>query len=86
MLQAAGPEGERLRPCLVDVVDVQVQVHLLLLRPGRPLRREVIRGALDADDPFAVDDDAVPVEAGRGKIFTFPSRSGYARAVLPCSS
>jgi hypothetical protein len=40
---------------------MQVEVHLLLLRPARPFRRDVVGCALDAHDPLAVHRDAVPV-------------------------
>ena len=39
---------------------MQVEVNLLLLDAGRPLRRDVVRGVLDAEDPFPVDHDTVP--------------------------
>lgn len=46
---------------LLQVVHMQVDVHLLLLGAGRPIRWHVARGQLHAHDPFAVDHDAVPV-------------------------
>ena len=58
-LTAAERDGTLAR--IVDVIDVQVEVDLLLLAASRPLRRDVVRGVLDADDPFSVDHDAVPV-------------------------
>lgn len=47
--------------CGVDVIDMKIEVDLLLLAANWPLRRDVVRGVLDAHDPFIVDHDAVPV-------------------------
>ena len=60
-LQAAGAQRLGPRPGRADVVDVQVEVHLPLLRARGPLRPDVVRRVLHADDPFAVGHDAVPV-------------------------
>jgi len=60
-LKKSTAEGDRSMACLFNVVDVQVEVDLLLLAASRPLRRDVIRDALDAHDPFAGGHDAVPV-------------------------
>ena len=39
----------------------KVQINLLLLAADWPLRRDVVRGVLNADDSFTIDHDAVPV-------------------------
>lgn len=44
-----------------QVVDPDVEVDLLLLRPVRPPRGDVVGCELEAEPPLAVDDDAVPV-------------------------
>ena len=43
-----------------DVVNVQVEMDLLRRAIG-PLRLDVVRGELNGEPPFAVDDDAVPI-------------------------
>lgn len=45
--------------CL-QVVHMQVDVHLLLLGTGRPIRCHMVRCKLHAHNPLAVDHDAVP--------------------------
>jgi hypothetical protein len=45
----------------LQVVHMQVDVHLLLLETRRPIRCHMVRGELHAHDPLAVDNDAVPV-------------------------
>jgi hopanoid biosynthesis associated radical SAM protein HpnH len=60
-LEQVTTQCQRPSACLLQVLDVQVEVHLLLLTTSRPLRPDVVRGPLHTHDPLAVDDDAVPV-------------------------
>jgi len=45
----------------LEVVDMQVEVYLLLLRSVGPLGGNVIRRELDAEPPLTVDHHAVPI-------------------------
>jgi len=58
--QLPGAERNGLIMGGLDVIDVQVKVDLLR-RPIGPLRRNVIGLELNAQPPFAVDGDTVPV-------------------------
>ena len=39
---------------------MQIEVHLLLLRPRRPVRWHVVRGVLHPHDPLPINHNAVP--------------------------
>ena len=60
-LEEPADQSDGLLSCGVDVVDMKVEVDLLLLAANWPLRWDVARGVLNADDPFAIDHNAVPV-------------------------
>lgn len=60
-LELVRAEGDCALTSLLNVIHVQVKVHLLLLGTGRPLRGYMVRRVLDAYHPFAVNHDAVPV-------------------------
>jgi len=44
----------------LDVIDIQVEVHLLRRAIG-PLRRNMVGRELNAQPPFAIDEDTVPI-------------------------
>lgn len=60
-LQPSGAQIGGPLTCLRKIIDMQIEVDLLLLVTGRPLRRYMIRCQLDPDNPLAIDDDAVPI-------------------------
>lgn len=64
-LQERGAQCHCLRVCCGEVVDVEVEVHLLRVAVG-PLGWDVIRGELHAHHPTVVGvDDVVPVVLGQ---------------------
>ena len=79
-LQTTTAELCRQDVCRVEVVHVQVKVHLLLLRSGRPLGLHVIGRMLDAQHPFAADHDA------SSRVVTPPKRPAQNLLSLSMSS
>ena len=56
------PQAHRLLVRRARIVDVEIEMHLLLLAPVRPLRRNMVRRQLQADPPLSgAVDEAVPV-------------------------
>jgi len=60
-LKLTPSEFERQPIGSLKVVHMQIEVHLLLLGTGRPIRCHMVRGKLHTHDPLVADHDAVPV-------------------------
>lgn len=59
-LQQPGTQRRRFFMRRLDVSDMQVEVDLLR-RPAGPIRGHMVGRELNAEPPFAIDDDTVPI-------------------------